>query len=91
MTSVGQAEGLSFETMVLREARDTASKRLKTAVGVKVMEGLKEGGVIFALIVVILFTKKCKKASAVSGEGSEQLAWGGLRNELIVVKSTRGL
>ena len=57
------------------------------------MEGLKEeeGGVILALIVVILLTKKCKKASAVSGERSEQFAWGGLRNKLIVLKSTRGL
>ena len=55
------------------------------------MEGLKEGGVICALIVLILSTKKCKKDSAVSEDGSKQLACGGLRNKLIVLKSTRGL
>ena len=55
------------------------------------MGGLKEGGVIFALIVVILSTKNFKKASAVSGEDSVQSTWGGFKNKFIVLKSTRGL
>ncbi len=55
--SVGQAEGLRWVTIFVRDESDTSSNQLKTVEQVTDMEGSKEEGEICVLMVATLSIK----------------------------------